>query len=99
MTPPTFEIVAVYNGVSRTKSSALSARESCAVAAAAENVLVSTGAVADAGGVVAVGVAGPEAAEGASGVDSGAFRGAYSDVKRYITAIDKTKARMTRFSI
>ena len=46
-----------------------------------------------------VGGAGVVAEDCSIGLGSGALRGAYSAVKAYITAIDKTKARMTRFSI
>src|SRR5437762_13623351 len=97
MTPPTFEIVALYSGVSRTMSSALSARASSSAAASDVDCGGFTGGTVAAVGVV--GGAGGVAEDCSIGLGSGALRGAYSAVKAYITAIDKTKARMTRFSI
>src|SRR5437762_10512122 len=97
MTPPTFEIVALYSGVSRTMSSALSARASSSAAASDVDCGGFTGGTE--AGVGVVGGAGGVAEDCSIGLGSGALRGAYSAVKAYITAIDKTKARMTRFSI
>src|SRR5690348_10587620 len=97
MRPPTLEIVAVYNGVSTTKSSAFSARASCSgaeVAAACGEFVDEAGALA--GFEVEGGIAVEDCSIGFAG---GALRGAYQAVKIYITAIDMTKARMTRFSI